>query len=133
MELFYHVGRDIELPRAGRRVAFQPGPRACEACGAELEAGARSEGGTYGLAFCADCRDRLDRSAIQIHFCDACGVSIPLYSVEEGAALAGDGRILCLRCRTPSRRRSVGWVLLITALVAAAVGAVVALWRAGVV
>ena len=33
MELFYHVSRDIELPRKGRRIAFQPGPRACEACG----------------------------------------------------------------------------------------------------
>jgi hypothetical protein len=104
---------------------------ACEACGAELEAGARSEGGTYGLSFCADCRDRLDRSAIQIHFCDSCGGSIPLYAVEEGAALVGDGRILCLRCRTPARRGGVGWVLLVTALVALAIGAAAALWSSG--
>ncbi len=129
MELFYHASRDIELPRTGCRLAFHVGARACEACGAELEAGARSEGGTYGLTFCADCRDRLDRSAIQIHFCDDCGVSVPLYAVEEGAALAGDGRILCLRCRAPGPRGRVGWLLAVTAALALAAGAAVALWR----
>ena len=88
MDLFYHVSRDIELPRTGRRVGFQMGTRACEACGEELEANEPSEGGTYGLSFCASCRDRLDRSAIQIHFCDGCGVSVPLYAVEEGVFFA---------------------------------------------
>jgi hypothetical protein len=126
MELFYHVSRDIELPRTGRRVTFHAGTRACEACGAELEIGARSEGGTYGLSFCADCRDRLDRSAIQIHFCDGCGVSIPLYAVEEGAALAGDGRILCLRCRTPTRHGRLAWLLVATGLLALLIGALFA-------
>jgi len=130
MDLFYHVSRDIELPRAARRVAFQMGTRACEACGEELEANEPSEGGTYGLSFCTGCRDRLDRSAIQIHFCDGCGVSVPLYSVEEGDALAGDGRILCLRCRTPRRSRRLWLVLAVTALVALAVGATLAVLRA---
>jgi len=129
MDLFYHVSRDIELPRAGRRVAFQLGVRACEACGAELEANEPSEGGTYGLSFCAGCRDRLDRSAIQIHFCDGCGVSVPLYSVEEGDALAGDGRILCLRCRTPNGNRRLWLVLATTALFALIGGAAVAILR----
>ena len=105
MDLFYHASRDIELPRTSRRAAAERSVRACEACGHELEPGEPSEGGTFGLAFCADCRARLDNSAIQIHFCDGCGVSVPLYAVEEGSALAGDGRILCLKCRVPARRR----------------------------
>ena len=103
MDLFYHAARDIELPRSTRRLRAEGLVRACEACGHELEAGEPSEGGTFGLAFCAECRARLDRSAIQIHFCDGCGVSVPLYAVEEGSALAGDGRILCLKCRVPKR------------------------------
>ena len=130
MELFYHVSRDIELPRAGRRMSLQVGSRACEACGAELEFDEPSEGGTYGLSFCAGCRDRLDRSAIQIHFCDGCGVSVPLYAVEEGDALAGDGRILCLRCRTPSRSARLWWLLGLTALAALVAGAALAVYRA---
>jgi hypothetical protein len=129
MDLFYHASRDIELPRTGRRVAFQLGARACEACGEELEADEPSEGGTYGLSFCAGCRDRLDRSAIQIHFCDGCGVSVPLYAVEEGDALAGDGRILCVRCRTPHRNRRMWTVLAVTAVVALAIGATLAILR----
>ena len=126
MELFYHASRDIEVPRTGRRVTVAAGPRACEACGAELTGAEPSEGGTYGLDFCAECRDRLDRSAFQIHFCDACGVSIPLYLVEEGAALAGDGRILCVRCRTPADAWP-RWVLFaLAALLAAVAGAAIA-------
>lgn len=129
MDLFYHASRDIELPRSGQRAPFQPGPRACEACGAQLEGGEPSEGGTYGLAFCAGCRDRLDRSAIQIHFCDGCGVSIPLYAVEGGAALAGDGRILCLRCRAPERTRRPIWLwLALTAALALLAGALAAVY-----
>jgi hypothetical protein len=62
MELFYHVSRDIELPRATHRVRRALHSRRCEACDAELEGGEPSEGGTYGLTFCADCRARLDRS-----------------------------------------------------------------------
>ncbi len=127
MELFYHASRDIELPRSGRRVRFQPGPRACEACGAQLEGGEPSEGGTYGLSFCNECRDSLDRSAIQIHFCDGCGVSIPLYAVEGGAALAGDGRILCLPCRAPERPRQTLWWLVFTAAAALLAGLAAAL------
>jgi hypothetical protein len=129
MDLFYHVSRDIELPRAGRRVALQIGTRACEACGEELEANEPSEGGTYGLSFCAGCRDRLDRSAIQIHFCDGCGVSVPLYAVEEGDALAGDGRILCLRCRSPNRSRRLWLLLIVTAILALLAGATLAVLR----
>jgi hypothetical protein len=41
----------------------------------------------------------MDRSAIQIHFCDVCGVSVPLADVEVGRALSADGRILCPSCR----------------------------------
>ena len=102
MDLFYHASRDIELPRSSRRSSGERAVRACEACGHELEAGEPSEGGTFGLAFCADCRARLDRSAIQIHFCDGCGVSVPINAVEEGSALTGDGRILCQKCRAPA-------------------------------
>jgi len=129
MDLFYHVSRDIELPRTGRRIGFQIVARACEACGEELAANEPSVGGTYGLSFCAGCRERLDRSAIQIHFCDGCGVSVPLYAVEEGEALAGDGRILCLRCRTPARRRWLWVVLVLTAVIALAAGAAFAVLR----
>ncbi len=129
MDLFYHVSRDIELPRAGRRIAFQIGARACEACGEELEANEPSEGGTYGLSFCAGCRDRLDRSAIQIHFCDGCGVSVPLYAVEEGDALVGDGRILCVRCRTPRRGLGRGALIALTAVIALVIGAALAILR----
>jgi hypothetical protein len=128
MDLFYHTSRDIELPRATRRAATVKSVRACEACGHELEPGDPSEGGTFGLAFCASCRARLDRSAIQIHFCDGCGVSVPIYAVEEGSALTGDGRILCLKCRAPASgatNRPV--VLVLCALAAAAVGVVLAL------
>jgi hypothetical protein len=114
MDLFYHASRDIELPRASRGSAVERSVRACEACGHELEPGEPSEGGTFGLAFCADCRARLDRSAIQIHFCDGCGVSVPMYAVEEGSALTGDGRILCLKCRAvPPRGRRTLLVLLV--------------------
>lgn len=104
-------------------------PRRCEACDAELEGGEPSEGGTYGLTFCADCRARLDRSAIQIHFCDGCGVSVSRYAVEGGAALEGDGRILCAACKSPPRsiwlQRRV--VLVVAAIVALALGLAVGL------
>jgi hypothetical protein len=127
MDLFYHAARDIELPRSTRRTTAERAVRACEACGHELEPGEPSEGGAFGLAFCADCREHLDRSAIQIHFCDGCGVSVPIYAVEEGTALAGDGRILCLKCRaqSPRRRRLVTAVIL--AIAALVVGCLAAL------
>ena len=127
MELFYHASRDIELPRSSRRVRFQPGARACEACGAELEGGERSAAGTYGLIFCAQCRARLDRSAIQIHFCDECGISVPLYAVEGGSALVGDGRILCLPCRSREskdlRVRRLALIAVAALVLGAAIGA----------
>lgn len=110
MRIFYHVTRDIELPAPGRPSASEGPARTCEACGGPILAPPGSEGsesGTYGLSFCAGCRDRLDRSAIQIHFCDVCGVSVPLYAVQAGTALAGDGRILCVACRAPAPRRRV--------------------------
>jgi len=128
MDLFYHTSRDIELPRATRRAVAERSVRACEACGHELEPGDPSEGGTFGLAFCASCRARLDRSAIQIHFCDGCGVSVPIYAVEEGSALTGDGRILCLKCRAPAPRSdSRVLFVLVAAAVATAVGVALAI------
>lgn len=122
MDLFYHASRDIELPRTSRRAAAERAVRACEACGHELEAGEPSEGGTFGLAFCADCRARLDRSAIQIHFCDGCGVSVPLYAVEQGTAITGDGRILCLKCRAPAPSSQSPLVLAFLGVAALALG-----------
>ncbi len=127
MELFYHVTRDIELPRptAGARVA--PGARACEACGGQLDSDPEATGG-YGLSFCAECRERLDRSAIQIHFCDECGVSVPRYAIEHGQALAGDGRIVCGHCRaTVGQRRRLRVLLAVAVLAALALGVGVAL------
>ncbi len=124
MELFYHVSRDLELPRSTRRLPADQAARACEACGRPVAFGGEPSegGGTYGLVFCPECRTRLDRSAIQIHFCDGCGVSVPLYAVEGGAALAGDGRILCLKCRAPRpRSRRIVWIA-VAAVAAAAVG-----------
>lgn len=130
MRIFYHVTRDIELPAPGRGASRDRPARACEACGGPIPLGEGSETGTYGLSFCPGCRERLDRTAIQIHFCDGCGVSVPLYSVETGTAVAGDGRILCLACRAPAPRRGipVRWILL-AAAVALALGAAAALWR----
>jgi predicted RNA-binding Zn-ribbon protein involved in translation (DUF1610 family) len=127
MDLFYHASRDIELPRSSRRSVAERFVRACEACGRELEPGEPSEGGTLGLAFCASCRAQLDRSAVQIHFCDGCGVSIPMKAVEEGSALTGDGRILCVKCRAPRPRRTDRRVLVAVALAALVIGAVVAM------
>ena len=122
MDLFYHASRDIELPRTSRRPAAERAVRACEACGHELEPGEPSEGGTFGLAFCAECRARLDRSAIQIHFCDGCGVSVPLYAVEQGTAITGDGRILCLKCRAPAPATQSPLVLVFLGIAALALG-----------
>lgn len=130
MELFYHVSRDIELPRARHRVRRTTQTRRCEACDAELEGGEPSEGGTYGLTFCADCRARLDRSAIQIHFCDGCGGSVPRYAVEGGSALEGDGRILCDACQLPSgsARGQRPVILAVAAVLALALGVTVGLF-----
>jgi hypothetical protein len=100
MQLFYHGTRDIELPGAGRRGPPPAASRQCETCGRALSESEASNGGAQALALCGECRRRMDRSAIQIHFCDACGVSVPLEDVEEGRALAADGRILCPACRT---------------------------------
>jgi len=119
MDLFYHASRDIELPRSSRRAATERAARACEACGNVLEPGEPSEGGTMGLAFCATCRAQLDRSAVQIHFCDGCGESVPIHAVEEGSALTGDGRILCAKCRVPAprpRSRAMAVVVVLAAL-----------------
>ena len=127
MDLFYHASRDIELPRTSRRAAAERVVRACEACGRTLDPGEPSEGGTFGMAFCADCRAQLDRTAVQIHFCDGCGVSVPIQSVEEGSALTADGRILCTRCRAPAPRSGDGRLALLLALVALAVGVGLAL------
>jgi len=127
MDLFYHASRDIELPRSSRRSSAERSVRACEACGHELEPGEPSEGGALGLAFCAACRAQLDRSAVQIHFCDGCGVSVPIQAVEEGAALNGDGRILCVKCRAPAPRRTDRRVLVAVGLAALVVGAFVAM------
>lgn len=79
-----------------------------------------------GLAFCAACRAQLDRSAVQIHFCDGCGESIPIRAVEEGLALTGDGRILCHKCRAQGARRGPGSTVILLALIALAVGVAVA-------
>lgn len=128
MDLFYHASRDIELPRSTRRSAADRSARACEACGHELEPGEPSEGGTLGLAFCADCRARLDRSAIQIHFCDGCGESVPIHAVEEGTAITGDGRILCVECRARSRAPGIRPGIVVAAVLALALGVALALF-----
>jgi hypothetical protein len=131
MDLFYHASRDIELPRSTRRSAAERGVRSCEACGHELEPGDPSEGGTIGLAFCADCRARLDRSAIQIHFCDGCGESVPISAVEEGSAITGEGRILCAKCRAPAPRGDRRVLLVALAAGALGVGVALALFLRG--
>jgi hypothetical protein len=128
MDLFYHASRDIELPRSSRRAAAERAVRACEACGNLLEQGEPSEGGTVGLAFCAACRDRLDRSAIQIHFCDGCGVSIPLRAVEEGSALTVDGRLLCAKCRLPAPREVNRFLVIAAAVLAALLAGALLAW-----
>ena len=53
---------------------------------------------------------------------------MPIYAVEEGSALTGDGRILCLKCRAPAPRADRRLlVLLVVAAAAAAAGVVIAL------
>lgn len=138
MQLFYHVTRDIELPRPGRRPAGERQPGSCETCGARLApspANSASADGP-GISVCPACRDRLDRSAIQIHFCDLCGVSVPLDGVQRGSLLTADGRIACGNCRvgaaagppggpTPAATARWGWIvaLLVLALAAGAAAA----------
>jgi len=130
MRIFYHVTRDIELPAPGRGASRDRPARACEACGGPIPLGEGSETGTYGLSFCPGCRERLDRTAIQIHFCDGCGVSVPIYAVEEGSALTGDGRILCLKCRAPAARPESRVLLVaLAAAIATAIGVAFGLAR----
>lgn len=129
MELFYHATREIEPPRAARRLGAPVGGRHCEACGKELSDAEAPRPGRYALAFCRECRERVDRSAVQVHFCDACHVSVPLSEVQQGVALSREGRIHCERCR---RRERMGrWLrLLVVAavlLLAAVLGLLLAL------
>jgi hypothetical protein len=128
MQLFYHGTRDIELPAASRAGPAPLASRRCEACGRALTDQEASQTGAQGLRFCAECRGRLDRSAIQIHFCDACGVSVPLVAVQEGSALTPDGRILCAACRAPRPRASprVPWQFVALAAGALGLGALLA-------
>jgi len=53
-------------------------------------------------------------------------VSVPIHSVEEGSALTGDGRILCLKCRAPAPVRGGRVTVLVLALAALAAGVAVA-------
>lgn len=60
---------------------------------------------------CARCREKAPaEDRVELYFCDHCQVSVPVYRIETGEALLGDGRILCLACReraTLSARRRV--------------------------
>lgn len=130
MQIFYHVTRDIDLPRAGRRSQPAPESGVCEACGRRLapdaaRAGAAGANGTSGLAFCGECRERMKASAHQIHFCDACGVSLPIGAVQGGEALAKDGRILCPACLRADSAVSRRLVLIVVLALAAAVSGIV--------
>lgn len=129
MQIFYHATRDIDLPRAGRRSQPAPDGGGCAACGTALPAdrappppgGTRGARGARELAICAECRARLAASAHPIHFCDACGVSLPFGAVQGGETLAKDGRMLCPACvraePSPSRRLLLALVLACAAAV----------------
>ena len=129
MELFYHATREIEPPRAARRLGAPTGGRNCEACGKDLSDAEAPRPGTYALAFCRECRERVDRSAVQVHFCDSCHVSVPQDEVQQGTALTRDGRLHCRGCRR--RTRTALWtralVVVAVLLVAASIGLVIAL------
>ena len=122
MQLFYHGTRDIELPAAGRRGPPTAVSRHCEACGRELTRFDASESAGAALAFCQDCRHRLDNTATRTHFCDRCEVAVPIEDVEQGRALAAAGRILCRGCRAPrpAAPRILPWGLFLAAAALAA-------------
>ena len=108
----------VEAPSVGA-----PSPDLPRGGAAEAETNAR-------LSFCADCRQRLDRLAHPIHFCDRCGGSVPLDLVESGTALSADGRILCAACRRSveiDARGPVFWAV-VCAVLAAIVGVVLAVF-----
>jgi hypothetical protein len=109
LDLFYYGSQDIP-PRLGGGRDPREGngedstDRVCEACSRpvlpdDLREGRASE--IYGVVLCATCggEDADSEERVELYFCDRCHVSVPVYRVDTGEALAGDGRILCLNCR----------------------------------
>jgi hypothetical protein len=82
--------------------------------GEEIERGAASE--VFGLVLCGPCRERFHgEDRVELYFCGECGVSVPLFRVETGEAVEGDGRILCLECRAARRRPKVRRISILVA------------------
>jgi hypothetical protein len=109
LDLFYYGSQDIPPRLGGGRDPRESGGedstnRLCEACSRpvgpdDLREGRASE--IYGVVLCSTCGGEGAHSEdrVELYFCDRCHVSVPVYRVDTGEALSGDGRILCLNCR----------------------------------
>ena len=130
MDLFYYGSQDIPPPlgASGHRRGESEGG-VCEACNApvtpeELAEGKASE--IYGVVLCAACGGEDEaplENRVELYFCDRCHVSVPVYRVDTGEALSGDGRILCLDCRAGPHRRSVSRHLVVATVALLLIGA----------
>lgn len=131
MDLFFYGSQDVpppphprceRLPRRGDGT-----PAVCESCSApvapdDLRDGRATE--IYGLVLCETCRLKARaEERVELYFCDRCQVSVPVYRVDTGEALAGDGRILCLDCRRRPNRRLSTVVVVVLLFAAFAFGA----------
>ncbi len=128
MDLFYYGSQDIPPPLGANRSRRREGPaeganRACEACNSSVAAEDLTEGRAseiYGVVLCAACgggEESRPENRVELYFCDHCHVSVPVYRVDTGEALAGDGRILCLDCRAGRPRRAIPRVLVVATVV----------------
>ncbi|MEN8148994.1 MAG: hypothetical protein ABFS86_04175 [Planctomycetota bacterium] len=124
MDLFYYGSQDIPPPLGANRSRRRDDPtdgaeRVCEACNAPVSAKDLAEGRAseiYGVVLCAACgggEDSRPENRVELYFCDRCHVSVPVYRVDTGEALAGDGRILCLDCRAGRPRRGIPRALIV--------------------
>ena len=130
MDLFYYGSQDIPPPlgASGYRRGDREGG-VCEACNApvtpeELAEGKASE--IYGVVLCASCGGDDEaplENRVELYFCDRCHVSVPVYRVDTGEALSGDGRILCLDCRAGPHRHRVSRFLVVATVALLVVGA----------
>jgi len=130
VDLFYYGSQDIPPPlgTSGYRRGESEGG-VCEACNAPVTPEELAEGKAteiYGVVLCASCGgddEALLSNRVELYFCDRCHVSVPVYRVDTGEALSGDGRILCLDCRAGPHRRSTSRLVVVATVALILVGA----------